>query len=157
MATSAFYKFNCLTEDLAEGGHNWAADTLKAFFTNTVPNVADTVVNETGATLVVGTTSNAAEITAANNYSKGGVTVSLNTSSQSGGVYKLIVNDPTFVATGNIGTFRYVVLYNATSRTNATRCPIGWYDYGTGLNMTNNESLLLDFDGANGVLSMNVT
>ena len=73
-------------------------------------------------------------------------------SSQTSGLYKLILNDLTLTASGgSVAAFQYVVLYNA----NATNSElIGWYDYGSALTLLNGESLLIDFDGTNGVFQL---
>jgi len=54
---------------------------------------------------------------------------------------------------GSVAAFRYVVLYNDTPTSPADPL-IGWYDYGSDLTLLNGETLTIDFDGTNGVLSL---
>ena len=104
MAT--FNKYNCFVENLAEKVHNLQSDTLKVALTNTAPTSADTVWNTTVYPAP----------TAANGYTAGGNSLTVASSSQTSGTYKLVINDSLFTATaGGIGPFRYVVLYNSTA------------------------------------------
>lgn len=136
MAT--YNKFQCFVEDVHEGKHNLATNTVKLLLTNVAPTATNTIRSE----LV--------EITAGNGYTSGGLTVPVLSSSQTGGIYRLVLQDITLTATGVIGPFRYTTVYNATSATNPL---IGWYDYGTSLTLNTGESLLFDFDGTLGLFS----
>lgn len=141
MAVSSFNKFQSFVADIANGVHNLSTATIKAALTNTAPVATNTIL------------SNITQISAGGGYSTGGFTLSATgrTSTQTGGLYKLILADYTFTASGNVAAWRYIVLYNA-SLTDGNL--IGWYDYGATLNMTSGESFLFDFDGANGVISI---
>lgn len=136
----AFNKYNCFSENLAEKVHNLGSDTLKIALTNAVPNVAHTNLSQIG------------EISAGNGYTAGGNTAAVNASAQTGGVYKLTLNDPaTWVATGgSIGPFRYAVLYNAT----AGGALIGWWDYGASITLAVTQTFTADLDQVNGVLTV---
>lgn len=139
MAT--FNKFHCFVEDLAEKAHNLGADVLKVALTNTAPTSADLTWN---------TTSHPAPA-AANGYTAGGNTITITSSAQTTGTYKLVLADTVFTATaGGIGPFRYAILYNST----ATNKPIGWYDYGASITLATGETLTVDFDATNGVLTL---
>ena len=137
MATSAFNKFNSFTEALAEKVHNLGSDTLEVALTNTAPVAGNSVL------------ANITQITYTNLNAR---TVTVSNSSQTGGVYKLSITDKTLTSTGgSTGPFRYVVLFNQTATNDEL---IGWYDYGASITLGDGESLLLNFDDANGVLTI---
>lgn len=153
MAT--FNKFNIFTQDLAQKVHNLSSDTLRLMLTDTAPNAADTVVDTTTATCTVKATSNAAEIAAAGSgYAKKGPSVTITSCTQTSGTLKLILADVTVTADASTGPFRYVVLYNDTAGTTATRAPIGWFDYGSSVTLASGETFTVDFDATNGVLTL---
>ena len=140
MAT--FSKFNCFTEDLAEKVHNLGADTLKILLTNTAPVASNTVK------------ANLTEISAGNGYTAGGTAASVTSSAQTSGTYKLVLADVVFTAAGgSIGPFRYAVIYNDTPTSPADPL-IGWYDYGSSITLADGETLTVDFDPTNGVLTL---
>jgi hypothetical protein len=140
MAT--FNKVNCFVEDLAEKVHNLATDTLKAALTNTAPTAASTIWD---------TTNFPAPTTGTSGYTAGGNTLSITSSSQTSGTYKLVLADTVFTASGGvIGAFRYVVLYNST----ASGAIIGYYDYGSSITLASGETFTVDFDPSNGVLTL---
>lgn len=137
MATSAFFKFNSFTEAVAEKVHNLGADQLEVALTNTLPVVGNSVL------------ANITQITYTNLNAR---TVTVSGSAQTGGVYKLSITDKTLTSTGgSTGPFRYVVLFNQTATNDEL---IGWYDYGSSITLGDGESLLLNFDDANGVLTI---
>lgn len=140
MAT--FNKFNAFVEDVAEKVHNLGGDTLKVMLSNTAPVATNAVKADI------------TEIAAGSGYAAGGAQATQASSAQTGGTYKLVLNDVTFTASGGpIATFRYVILYNDTPTAPADPL-IGWYDYGTAVNITNGNSFTVDFDATNGVLTI---
>jgi hypothetical protein len=137
MATSAFNKFNSFTEAVAEKVHNLGSDTLELALTNTAPVNTNTQL------------SNITQITYTNLNAR---TLTVSGSSQTAGVYKLTIADKTLTSTGgSTGPFRYVVLFNQTATNDEL---IGWYDYGSSITLGDGESLLVNFDDANGVLTI---
>lgn len=136
---AAFNKFNCFVEDQAEKVHNLGADALKILLTNTAPVATNTVK------------ANLTEIAAGNGYSAGGTAVTITSSAQASGTYKLVGNDVVFTATGAVGPLRYAVLYNSTP---AAGPLIGWWDYGSSITLANGESFTVDLDQAGGILTV---
>ena len=139
MAT--FNKFFPFVEAVAEKVHNLASDTLKVALSNTAPAQANAVFADI------------TEIAAGHGYTAGGNTAAQTSSSQTGGVYKLVLADPaTWTATSNsFASFRYAVLYNDTA---ASKNLIGWWDYGSTVTLANNETFTVDFDPTTGVLTI---
>lgn len=135
---ASYNKFNSFVENIAEKAENLATDTLKVALSNTAPVASNTVF------------ANITEISAGNGYSAGGSTSAQVSSSQTAGVYKLVLTDVTFTASGgSIGPFRYVVLYNSTSTD-----LIAWYDYGSTITLNSGDTFTVDFDAVAGVLTI---
>lgn len=134
MAT--FNKFDSFVEALAEKVHNLGSDALKVALTNTAPVATNTVL------------ANITEITYTNVSSRA---VTTSSSAQTSGTYKLVLADLVLTASGSVGPFRYVVLYNDTATSDEL---IGWWDYGSSITLASGETFTIDFDGTNGVLQL---
>ena len=135
---AAFNKFNAFVEAMAEKQHNLQNDTLRVMLTNTLPT----------ATMAV--KADVTEIAAGNGYAAGGPQATVVSSAQTGGIYKLTLADTVITAAGGpIGPARYLVLYNATSLG-----LIGWGDYGATFTLASGETLTVDFDDTNGVMTI---
>ena len=130
MANSNYNKFNCLVEDLAEKKHNLASDTLKVAFSNAsnVPSASADV--------------KLADITTIVATNLGDVTLTVSSSGQSAGTYKLVVADKTLTASGAVPAFRYVIIYNDTAANDELIC---WYDYGSEVTLASGDTFKLDF------------
>ena len=138
MAT--FQKFNSFTEAVAEGVHNLGADTLTVALCATAPVAGDAVLADLSGKVISYT-----------NISSRVLTLSAGGSAQVGGVYTLKLDDLTLTASGAVPTFQYVVIYNETATNDEL---IGFYNYGSGLDLADGESLLIDFSDASGVLTI---
>lgn len=138
MAT--FTKFNPLVEALAEGVHNWQTNTLAIALTASAPSAANGVLGDitqiSYTNIQDGTTT--------------GRNVSGVTSSQTSGVYTLDATDLVLTATGTVPAFRYLVLYNDTAASDPL---IGYYDYGTTVNLLNGETFTIVWDPT-GILTL---
>jgi hypothetical protein len=134
---AVFNKFDSFVEAVAEKVHNLGSDQLTLALTNTLPTSANSVL---------------ADITQITYTNLSTRNLTTSASSQTSGLYKLVVNDITLTSTGgSTGPFRYLVVYNSTA---AGGPLIGWYDYGAALTLNSGESLAVDFDGANGLLTI---
>ena len=136
---AVYNKFHPFVEAEAEGKHNLGANVLKVMLTNTAPLPANAVKADI------------TEIAAAGGYTAGGAVATTTSSAQTGGVYKLVIADVVFTATGTIGPFRYAVLYNDTA---AAKDLIAWWDYGSSLTLNAGETFTIDFDPSTGVLTV---
>ena len=136
---AVFNKFQPFVEALAEKIHDLSTDQITLALTNSAnPPVAAN-----------GVLADLTEIPYTNLSARD---VTTNPSGQTGGIYKLELADLTLSASvGSVAPFQYVVLYNSTA---AAGNLIGFYDYGSELTLNAGESLLVDFDDANGVLTI---
>jgi len=135
---AAFNKFNSFVEALAEKVHNLGSDQIVVALTAAAnaPVAGNTVL------------ANLTQISYTNLSSRNVTTAS---SAQTGGTYKLTLNDLVLTASGAVATFRYIVLYNDTATNDEL---IGWYDYGSDVTLASGETFTIDFDGTNGVLTL---
>ena len=128
MAT--YNKFQCFVEDLAEKKHNLSSDALKVAFSN--------ASNAPSASADV----KLADITTIVATNLGDVTLTVSSSGQSAGTYKLVVADKTLTASGAVPAFRYVIIYNDTAANDELIC---WYDYGSEVTLASGDTFKLDF------------
>lgn len=138
---AVFNRFNNFNLDLAHKVHNLGSDALKVYLSNSTPNIALHTVK-----------ADLSEIAAGNGYTAGGASATVLSSSQTNGVYRLILNDPlTWVATGSgFGPFRWAVLYNSTATNNPL---IGYWEYPITISNVNaSETFKLDLDQTTGVI-----
>ena len=134
MAT--FTKVNSFVEALAEKKINLAGTGLTIALTNTAHTATWTKLSEL--TQVSYT-----------NLSSRVITVS--TSAQTSGVYKLVCADLTLTATGAVGPFRYVYIYDDAATDDDL---IGYYDYGSAVTLAFGDTFIINFDGSVGVLTI---
>lgn len=138
---ASYVKFNSFVEALAEGAHNLGSNQLKVALTNTAPTAA---TDDEYADLV-------SPIAATNLSGATPFNVTTSTSAQTSGTYKLVCADLVLTATGAVGPFRYVVLYDDTSTGDKL---IAYWDRGSSVTMANTDTFTIDFDGAGGVLTL---
>lgn len=135
MAT--YTKFQPFVEAVAEKKHNLESDTLAVALTNTAPSATDATLSQ---------------ITQVDYTNCSSRVLTTSSSAQTSGTYKLVLADLTLTASGgSVGPFRYVVIYNDTATNDDL---IGYYDYGSSITLAAGESLLLDFDGTNGLFTL---
>lgn len=137
---ASFNKFNAFVADVANKIHNLGSDTLKVMLTNTLPVATNAVLTDL------------TEISAGNGYTAGGTASTLTSSTQTAGLYKLILQAVTYTASGgSIGPFRYLAVYNSTA---AGKNLIGWWDYGSAVTLNATDTFTWTPDASNGVLEL---
>lgn len=141
MATFTF--FHEFKKFLGDGTVDLDSHTFKAVLTNTAPTV--------------GTDDQLADITEIANgvgYLTGGVSLTSVTWLETGaglGVWRWNAADFGWTASGgNIGPFRYIVIYDDTPAGDPL---VGLYDYGTNLTVTDGNGFIVDI-GANGIFEL---
>lgn len=136
---AAFVKFHAFMEAAMEKKHNLGSDVLKVMLSNVAPVAATNAVK-----------ADVTDIAAGNGYTAGGTAVTVSSSAQSAGTYKLVGGDVVFTAAGGaIGPFRYAILYNDTSTNDDL---IGYWDYGAPVTLADGETFTVDYDPTNGIL-----
>ena len=125
MAT--YNKFNSFVEALAEKVHNLGSDQLVVALSNTLPTAGNTVL------------ANITQITYTGLSTRN---ITTSTSSQTGGTYTLVLNDLVLTASGTVGPFRYVVIYNDTATNDELIC---WADYGSSISLNSGETFTVNF------------
>lgn len=129
MAT--YNKFQAWAENMVEAA-NLGSDQFVIALSNSAPVATNSVL------------ANITEITYTNISSRNVTTTS---SSQASGTYTLVLADLVLTATGSVGPFRYVVLYDDTPTSPADPL-VGWWDYGSSITMASGETFTVDFTGA---------
>jgi hypothetical protein len=129
MAT--FNKINAFVENLSEGVHNLGSDQLVVALTAAAnaPVATNTVL------------ANLTEISYTNLSSRN---ITTSSSSQTTGTYSLVLTDLVLTASGAVGPFRYVAIYNDTPTSPADPL-IGWYDYGSDVTLADGETFTVNF------------
>lgn len=135
MAT--FNKFNSFVEYAVEDA-NLGSDSFKVALTNTAPSAANSVLADI--TLATGAPANLDS-----------VTITTTSSAQTSGTYKLVLADKTMTASGTVGPFRYVVIYDDTVVGDPL---VGYYDYGSAITLNSGDSFTVDFDATNGFIQI---
>ena len=128
MAT--YTKFQQFVEDLAHGVHNFDSDTIKVALSN--------ASNAPSASAHV----KLADITTIAATNLGDLSLSVSSSSQASGTYKLVVTDKTLTASGAVPAFQYVILYNDSAANKELIC---FFDYGTEVTLASGDTFKLDF------------
>lgn len=138
MPSAAFVKYDSGVEALVEGV-NSQTDTWRVILSNTAPDVATDV-----------TQADASELATGGGYTANGNQASVSSSSQSGGVYKLVLNSPaTWTGTGSGFTVRYAILWDQTQDR-----LIGYWDYGSSQAVASGDTFTVTLDGTNGVFQV---
>lgn len=145
MAT--FTKLNGFVEHLAEKVHNLGSDQLVIALSNTAPGSESTPPTGSTAACIL---ANVTQVSYTNLSSRN---VTTSASAQTSGTYKLTCTDLVLTASGSVGPFRYVYLYNDTPTSPADPL-IAYWDRGSSVTLASGDTFTVDFDGTNGVLTI---
>ena len=128
MAT--YTKFQCFVEDLAHGVHNFDTNTIKVALSSAgnAPSASDDAV--------------LTDITTIAAPAVNSVTLTKSSSGQTSGTYKYIPNDLTMTASGSVGPFQYVIIYNDSAANKELIC---FFDYGSEVTLAKDDTFKLDF------------
>ena len=131
MAT--YYKFQDFVEQLGKGVHQLhaAGHTLNVYLTNNAPSAS-----------LDATVSDLAGITEQNGYAAADAQ---NDYTETSGTGTLTCQDKTWTASGTVGPFQYVVLYNDTPTSPADPL-IAWWDYESEVTLSSGETFEVNFD-----------
>lgn len=140
---AAFNKFNAFVQTLANGTINLSSDTMKVMLTNTAPVATNSLYADVSGT----------ELASGNGYGTGGVAVTSQSSSQTGGIETVsgTLANPTWTATGSMGPFRYAVIYDSTATT-PLKPLIGFWDYGSSVTLTSGQTFTVSI--ASGIFTL---
>ena len=123
-----YTKFQQFVEDLAHGVHDLETDAITVALSNTAPSAsADAVLGD---------------ITTVSTANLDDITLTVSSSSQTSGTYKLVLADKTMTASGAVGPFQYVILYNDTAANDPLIC---YFDYGSEVTLAEDDTFKLDF------------
>lgn len=131
---AAFNKFQQFVQDLAEKVHNLTTDTINVYLSNAAPSASLDAVK-----------TDMAEIATGNGYT--GPQDTQNTGAEATGTYTLTGTKIVITATGAVGPFQYIVLYNDTP-TSPVDPLIGWWDYGSPISLANGETFSIKFNNS---------
>lgn len=124
-----FYQF---VEDLGKGVHVLGAHQLKVALTNTLPVASNSVYANLTSPL------SSANLSGATPFN-----ITTTSYTQTLGVAPLVLADLTLTATGSVGPFQYVVIYNDTPTSPADPL-ICWINYPSSITMAASETFLID-------------
>jgi len=133
---ASFAKVNSFVEALAEKKINLAGTGLTIALTNTAHTSTWTKL---------------ADLTQVSYDNCSSRVITVSTSAQTAGTYKLVCADLTLTATGAVGPFQYVYIYDDSATDDDL---VGYYDYGSAVTLASGDTFTIDFDATNGVLTI---
>lgn len=127
---AAYNKFEAFVLQLGQGVHQLhaAGHELKVYLTNNAPSASADV--DKGDLIGITEENGYAAADAQNDYL------------ESSGTGTLSCLDKTWTASGALDEFQYVVLYNEDAPSDELIC---WWDYGSGLTLSDGDSFTVDF------------
>lgn len=136
MATIAFSKINSFVENLANKEIDLGGTGLTLALTNTAHT---------------STWDELADLTQVSYTNLSTRVCTVTSCTQTAGTLKLILEDLVLTASGAVGPFQYIYLYDDASTGDKL---IGYYDYGSEVTLADTNTFNCNFDGTNGVLTI---
>lgn len=134
--SAAYNKFQDFSQQLVKGTHNFTTHVFKVALTNTAPAAAQTSLD---------VVTNNPPPASASGYSAQTTTV---TEADVAGTTTVQGTQVVFTAAGGqIGPFRYAILYN-TSSAAPTNAMVAWWDYGSSITLNDTETFTFTFNNA---------
>jgi hypothetical protein len=131
---ASFNKVDSFIDAVVLGTHAaWLSadtDVVEAYLSNATPSASGDSLK-----------ADLAEISTGNGYTAGGMDIQ-NAATQTTSTITVTATDIVVTATGAIGQFRYVAFFNDTAANDPL---IGWYDYGSALDMVNTDTFTINF------------
>jgi len=142
---ASFTKVNDFVEAVAEKLLNLGTDTLTIALSNTAPASESSDPTADGN----GVLANVTQVAYTNLSSR---VLTISSSAQTSGTYKLVLADLVLTASGGaVAGFRYLYIYDDTATADDL---IGMYDYGSTLTLQDGDTFTIDFSASNGVLTI---
>jgi len=124
-----------------------------------VENLAEKKIDLGGAGLTIALTNTAhqaawdelADLTQIDYTNLSARVLTVTSSAQTSGTYKLVLEDLVLTASGAVGPFQYVYIYDDASTGDKL---IGYYDYGSAVSMVSGDSFTIDFSASEGALTL---
>lgn len=142
---ASYNKFNNFTQDVCRGAYNFTSgsDVFKVMLTNTAPVATNHLYGDISAT----------ELVNGNGYTTGGITSAMSDSTTTG-TEKVLATNVTWTGSGaGTGSFRYVVIYDATP-TSPLKPLVCWFDFGSSISLGVGDTFTVSFDATNGLFQM---
>jgi len=137
MAYATPVKFYSFLNDVFMKRMDLENDDLRVVLSNVAPSRSNTKLSDI------------TQIANGNGYTTGGILSPASLSNTTGTV-KLTMTDVQWTATGNVGPFRYVIIYNDTATDDPLIC---YMDFGSEITLANTEKFTVDFDATGGLFS----
>jgi hypothetical protein len=135
---AAFNKFQDFSQQLIKGAHQFSTHVFKVALTNTAPTATDV-------SWLSGTT--APPPAAVFGYTAGGNATTITEADVTGTTTVQGTQVVFTAAGGQIGPFRYAILYNDTTTT-PTKAVVAWWDYGSSITLNDTETFTLQFNSS---------
>ena len=128
MAT--YNKFQCFLKDFVDGKHDFTTATLKVALSS--------AANAPSASADV----KLADITTIAAPAVDNATLTTSSSGWAAGAFAVVVADLTMTASGSVGPFQYVIIYNDTATNKELIC---FFDYDSEVTLASGDTFKLDF------------